>query len=236
MTRIIALFVVLSLVAGALGQDPADSWLAYTVDKGDGALLTYINATWVVPSNPTSLVEGNAPGWWFGIEPVPADDLIQPILAWGYTGVEYSIFNGYFQWDDGYWWSSDTGTVKPGQTIFGEVRYNKANGSYDMLISCKETGFSVSSNIAIEQGKTYTDAYFVVEHQPNSCDEYPSNGQIVFTNINVERNYVPVTPNWQAFQYQPACDSTATVVSSTSVKFTWSASANASNTTQIITN
>jgi len=37
----------------------------------------------------------------FGIEPVPAANLIQPILAWGYTSDAFTIFNGYFQWDDG---------------------------------------------------------------------------------------------------------------------------------------
>lgn len=44
--------------------------------------MTFINATWTVPSYPTSRVDGAAPGFWFGIEPEPALDLIQPILAW----------------------------------------------------------------------------------------------------------------------------------------------------------
>lgn len=42
----------------------------------------------------------------YGIEPAPAANLIQPILAYGYTGAEYSIFNGYYQWDDGYWYAT----------------------------------------------------------------------------------------------------------------------------------
>lgn len=73
---------LLSLVSLSLSQDPADSWLAYTIAKGNGQLLTYMNASWIVPENPTELVNGNAPGWWFGIEPEPAMNLIQPILAW----------------------------------------------------------------------------------------------------------------------------------------------------------
>ncbi len=62
--------------------DPADSWLAYTVSKGEGKRVTWVNATWKVPDYPNNQYSGNAPGWWFGIEPNPADNLIQPILAW----------------------------------------------------------------------------------------------------------------------------------------------------------
>jgi len=47
-------------------------------------------------SYPTIMEGGNAPGWWFGIEPEPAMNLIQPILAYGYTGEQYAIFNGFF--------------------------------------------------------------------------------------------------------------------------------------------
>ena len=63
-------------------DDPASSWLAYTVSSGNGKRVTFVNATWVVPQNPQSPYSGNAPGWWFGIEPNPASNLIQPILAW----------------------------------------------------------------------------------------------------------------------------------------------------------
>lgn len=53
--------------------DPADSWLAYTVSKGNGNYLqkifnfsgqkiTFVNATWTVPAYPTDQSEGNAPG------------------------------------------------------------------------------------------------------------------------------------------------------------------------------
>jgi len=206
------------------GDDPADSWLAYTISPGNGKLLTYMNATWTVPSNPNELVSGNAPGWWFGIEPVPAADLIQPILAWGYPDPSYTIFNGYYQWDDGNWWYSDQGDVQPGNTIYASVSYVPANDSYTMIIGCIETGWSVMSSIAVETGKKYTDAYFVMEHQPDDCGELPNDGQITFTEINIELENKPVTPKWQAFQYQPACNSQAQVLSPRSVKFTWDTS------------
>lgn len=30
------------------------------------------------------------------------------------------------------------------------------------------------------------DSYFVVEHQPSSCDQYPANGNVVFEDIHIE--------------------------------------------------
>jgi len=212
-------------VGQAPGDDPADSWLAYTISTGGGQLLTYMNATWIVPSNPNEMVSGNAPGWWFGIEPEPAADLIQPILAWGYPDPSYTIFNGYYQWDNSEWWFSDQGNVNPGNTVYASVSYVASNDSYNMLIGCKETGWSVASNIAVETGKVYTDAYFVMEHQPDDCGELPASGQITFTEINIELNGKPVTPQWQAVTYQPMCNSAATVLSPSSVKFTWDTSA-----------
>jgi hypothetical protein len=64
-----------------LKLDPADSWLVYAKASGEGSRVLFVNATWTVPAYPTTRDGGNAPGWWFGIEPVPADILIQPILA-----------------------------------------------------------------------------------------------------------------------------------------------------------
>ena len=64
-----------------LRLDPADSWLVYAKAAGNGKRVLSVNASWVVPAYPTTRGGGNAPGWWFGIEPVPADVLIQPILV-----------------------------------------------------------------------------------------------------------------------------------------------------------
>jgi hypothetical protein len=102
--------------------------------------------------------------------------------------------------------------VTPGNHIYAFVKYDQSLDSYNMYISCKETGWSVSNNIPVEGGKTYTDAYFVVEHQPGSfdhmerncfinitddCGQYPGNGQITFFDINIELDFKPVTPSWK---------------------------------------
>ncbi len=82
------------------------------------------------------------------------------------------------------------------------------------------------SNIPVEAGKVYTDLYFVMEHQPDDCGQLPNDGKIVFSDINIELNYKAVPQaKWQAFQYQPACNSQAQVISSSSVSFTWDTSA-----------
>jgi hypothetical protein len=211
-----------------VGDDPADSWLAYTYSAGGNQIVTWVNATWIVPSYPQTSAGSNAPGWWFGIEPCcpgnGAADLIQPILAYGYLDESsFSIFNGYYQWDNGYWWSSDQGKVEPGNTIYAYVKYRSSSNDYEMFIKCLDTGWSVTSHIDIESGKQYNDVYFVLEHQPDTCAAYPTNGNETFFSINIEMNGKPVIdPKWQAAIFQPACNSQASVLSPSSVAFTWS--------------
>lgn len=86
--------VLLACASASFAQDPASSWLAYAEAKGNGKRVTYVGAKWQVPEFPESRSSPSAPGWWFGIEPEPALYLLQPILAYGYTGNDYSIFNG----------------------------------------------------------------------------------------------------------------------------------------------
>jgi len=239
---LIALFSIVSVVLSfGIGNkkllqsrqqcDPASSWLAYAMAPGSGNKVTSVNASWVVPSYPSNQNGGNAPGWWFGIEPEPACFLIQPILAWGYTGEDYSIFNGYYEWDDGEWWSSEAGAVSPGNHINAAVWY-LSNNSYNMYIECPETGFSIISNIiAVVEDQTFTDTYFVVEHQPESCDQYPSNGEISFTNIVITIEGKQITPQWKAYTWQDDCNCQPTIVSSSEIQFTWD-----TNTTSVLIN
>lgn len=90
MWRVFCLLAV-AASAGSLNPrcDPASSWLAYAKADGQGRTLQSVNATWVVPSYPRTRTVPAAPGFWFGIEPSEpnACDLIQPILAYGYSGL-----------------------------------------------------------------------------------------------------------------------------------------------------
>ena len=55
--------VALGLAATASANDPAGSWLSYAAytDPGHG-IITALNTTWKVPSNPASNWGSNAPG------------------------------------------------------------------------------------------------------------------------------------------------------------------------------
>jgi hypothetical protein len=210
------------------GNDPAGSWLSYAAYTAPGK-ITALNMSWVVPNNPSSSFGSNAPGWWFGIQTAKGDGaLIQPILAYGYKGNFYSIFNACFDWTDGSWHTSpETYTVEPGDIIDSSITYkNDGSNSYDMYIHSKNTGKSITTNYKLESGQTSeeTVGYIVLEHQPLFCSAYPADGVCTFTDIKVEvEGKLVENASWTAFQEQPKCDSKATILNSSAVQFTWNA-------------
>jgi len=213
------------------GDDPADSWLAYAQNSGHGKLVTYVSAKWTVPYFPQLLTGSGAPGFWFGIEPVPAANLIQPILAWADGKPQYTIFNGYYQWHQfPRWTQSQSQIVQPNQTIFASVTYNNATKppSYDMLIKCLDTGANVTTNIKVDTANNspYTDVYFVLEKQPQHCNSYPANGNVTFYDITIEMDYTRINNSFFSHLYKPACQSNVKVLSPTSIMFVWNTSAN----------
>jgi len=219
--------LVMSFSVLARAGDPADSWLSYAAySAGPNATITMLNATWKVPSMPQTLYGSNAPGWWFGVQTADGNGaLIQPILAFADGDPVYTIFNGVFDWNDGSWYQSDSSQVNPGQTIYASVLFASATNTYTMLIGCKETGWSVTSTKKVHQGQVEAVAYFVVEHQPDTCSAYPASGEMTFTNIYMEVEGQAVKPAWQALQEDPACNSKAIIISPTQIQFSWDISA-----------
>ncbi len=80
---------------------------------------------------------------------------------------------------------------------------------------------------------TDVDAYLVVEHQPQSCSQYPASGSIVWTDISVmwengdvrTSQAVPGSAtalNWKAHTYQDMCNTKGEVLPNGNVEFTWS--------------
>jgi hypothetical protein len=207
----------------AAANDPAGSWLSYAAytDPGHG-IITTLNTTWTVPSNPKSNWGSNAPGWWFGIQTAAGDGaLIQPILAWGYQGAKWSIFNACFDWTDGSWRTSDDiYTVSPGDKITSGITY-QGKGTYVMTISAN--GQTITTPYTLESGQTKNEstAYFVLEHQPSNCKAYPSDGSMSFDNIYLEVDNKQVKPTWSANQEQPACNSKCKIVDDKTITFTW---------------
>ena len=88
-------------------------------------------------------------------------------------------------------------------------------------------------------------AYLVVEHQPNSCSQYPPSNNITWTDITVKWDngdvltsapsaaspeFAHVTkgvdaatagPQWTAHTYQDQCNTKGHVLSNGNVQFTW---------------
>lgn len=214
----------LSLATAVIANDPSGSWLSYAewTDPSDG-IITALNTTWKVPSNPTSSYGSNAPGWWFGIQTAAGDGaLIQPILAYGYQGAEWSIFNACFDWTDQSWRTSqEIYTVQPGDDITSAVTYS-GDGTYVMTISAN--GKTITTPYTLESAQTGNEstAYFVLEHQPSNCAAYPADGSMTFDNIYLEVDGKQVkNPAWKAKQEQPACSSASSIVNSETIKFTW---------------
>eukprot|EP01050_Picozoa_sp_SAG11_P012938 SAG11_NODE_1475_length_4838_cov_3.412956_3_plen_101_part_00 len=72
-----------------------------------------------------------------------------------------------------------------------------------------------------KQTATESVGYFVLEHQPQRCNELPPNGLVRWSNIAVEVNGKSVgSAVWTAKQESPACNSTTTVHGST-VEIHW---------------
>jgi hypothetical protein len=213
--------------AVATAGDPASSWLTYAVWKDPQARrITALNTTWTVPSNPATSSGSNAPGWWFGTQTKDGNGaLVQPILAYGYQGNFYSIFNGVYDWTDGGWHTSQSITVQPGDKIVSSVT-TKDGETYLMEIAHLGSGKTISTPYKLERRQTETEstAYFVLEHQPRTCRAYPTNGVCEFENIYLEVEGQEVAnPQWEAKQERPACDSQTTIVDPRTIKITWNA-------------
>eukprot|EP00339_Tiarina_fusa_P004520 CAMPEP_0117078976 /NCGR_PEP_ID=MMETSP0472-20121206/55695_1 /TAXON_ID=693140 ORGANISM="Tiarina fusus, Strain LIS" /NCGR_SAMPLE_ID=MMETSP0472 /ASSEMBLY_ACC=CAM_ASM_000603 /LENGTH=112 /DNA_ID=CAMNT_0004805961 /DNA_START=21 /DNA_END=359 /DNA_ORIENTATION=+ len=87
------------------------------------------------------------------------------------------------------------------------------------------TGQTSNYNYKLESAQKATEsvAYFVLEHQPLSCAELPSNGVVHWTNVQVEVNGKPVAePKWVAKEEAPKCGAKAVVVNSSAIDITWS--------------
>ena len=237
MRAILALCAFAAVTGLVKADDPAGSWLSYAAYKAPGsARITLINTSWTVPSDPKTSFGSNAPGWWYGVQTADgAGALIQPILAYGYQGSVFSIFNGVFDWNDGSWHTSDeVYTVQPGDKITSSVVYREKDNSYDMIIAADGKSITTNYKILPAQGdKNESVAYFVLEHQPLFCAAYPSDGVCTFENIYIEVDGKAVTPDWKAEQEDPKCDSKATIVNPETIKFTWNSKARTRNNVAI---
>ena len=107
--------------------------------------------------------------------------------------------------------------------------YVPANNSYTMYIASARSGKSILWNYKLEtkQGDTpESTAYLVVEHQPHSCDMFPTSDNITFSSIVIEvEGEIVTNPTWVTKQERPACNSQAVVVDASTVMLRWDSEA-----------
>ncbi|ETO22589.1 hypothetical protein RFI_14603 [Reticulomyxa filosa] len=221
--------------------DPAQGWLGYAmgVNPAKTGIITFIEAYWVVPDNPT--VDGAFFSPWFGIESSDNLNLIQPVNPWvSLASNHWEIYNEYYQWDPTYNYDSKASDVSAGDVIYGSVTYNGDSAqSYTMYHKDITTGWSVSSTIDVQkqsngqlpkptnsnhnhkkQYKQYTIAYFVFEKEAR-CDQYPPNDEVTFYNISIFYNNNKVSPQWTTAYVDDVCNNRAQVVDEATIKITW---------------
>ena len=115
-----------------------------------------------------------------------------------------------------------------GDSVWAQVIYRPTDNSYDMDMRSAKTGQRVTFNYKLNprQHATEATAYFVLEHQPRSCDELPPNGLVTWSNITVEVNNEAVAePKFRAMQEEPACGSKVEIVSPSVITLSWEAKA-----------
>merc|ERR1712216_1055955 len=87
--------------------------------------------------------------------------------------------------------------LRPGDVVRAELTYVKASNSYTMTMNLWGTKEVSSYEYQLLQTKTEAQAYFVLEHQPDSCDELPPSGVVSWTDIEIDVNYKRVPhPRW----------------------------------------
>lgn len=226
------LLLVAAIAPPARAADPASSWLAYAVTENNGETVTFFEAFVTVPERPRSDNEYMA--FWIGVEPDPAVDLFQPILA--LSDGQYQIWNEEFLWQSSYdYQSSPLHVVQPGDVVQMQLELFKEESLYRLM--CRRVSSSSKgsngvglpprpsnqypyTNFSIPYHKDFTQAFVVLEHQ-NECAGYPANGNIVFSNITVEFNNVPVTPSWRTTTHNPVCHAQVQALNSTTIEFTF---------------
>ena len=219
------LLSLLGAVAAA-ASDPSGGWLSYAVYNAPRPTdtITRMSATTVVPPAPSD--GGGSPAFWFGLQTASGDGaLVQPITS-KWLGDGFYMFQEIFDWTDYNDHQTTPIRLRAGDVVHAEVAYVKTSNSYRMTMNATGSDEVSRYEYKLLQTKTEAQAYFVLEHQPQSCDELPPSGVVSWTNIEIEVNNERVeNPRWTAKQENPKCGSKATVVSSHTVNITWDASA-----------
>jgi hypothetical protein len=116
--------------AGNLSNDPSNSWLSFALFESGGKIITQMNATVTVPSDPTKL-RGSDPSFWYGLQTNAGDGaLVQPILAWNQRDNGFGVFHEVFDWSEGRnHQSPEHFAVKAGDILSQSLTYKAEDNS-----------------------------------------------------------------------------------------------------------
>jgi hypothetical protein len=213
-----------SAIALVNAQDPADGWMAYAVGEvpSDTDRITKMEMTWKVSENPDSDTDAFFSPW-FGMDPEDNLNLIQPVNPW--LGNGWAMYTEYFQWSPEDNSNSRQHSVEPGQTLTGSLIYNENDDSYLLNQTILETGVSSHQIVKCQNGKKFKLPYVVYE-KLFPCRDYPPDGVVTFTDINIECDGKDCTEDvkWESKVKDANCDMKANIISPTSISITWDTS------------
>jgi len=207
-----------------------DGWLAYSSFENTGGVsFDSFLGTFSVPPTPqntpavlyvfTGLQNVN---WIPKITPAPPNfDIIQPVLQYpGDQGNYWSVKSWYVTVDAGVQVTQEL-KLSVGDSVFGNMTM-VGKDSWFIGSTSTQTGKSVSLVATHPRLATQPWAYCTVEcYGCKGCETEPTT-PIQFTSLAITADQQPVTPQWTAFQSpHPICNTTANIVSPTSVTMTF---------------
>ena len=216
--------LLLVLATPARAPDPSGGWLSYAIYEAPNStdIITKLSCVMTVPAAP--LHSGAEPAFWYGVQTHRGDGaLVQPIQAKWLRG-EWDMFHEIFDWTTHHDSASQHYAVPAGDKVWASVEYRPSDNSYDMDMRSAQTGQRVQFNYKLSprQHATESTAYFVLEHQPNRCNELPPDGIVTWSNISIEVNNKRVdAPVFKAKQERPMCGSKVEIVSPQVITLTW---------------
>jgi hypothetical protein len=176
-------------------------WSEWLLKSSDN--IDLMAGTWTVPSNPSN--NGALIYLFNGIENSTANWILQPVLQYGVNSLKDSgNFWGIASWlvgTNGWTFVSPLEKVHPGDSISGSMEqetggsapywyvlaYDNTTGAYSWIYTHHVSGVQWTYAVA---------AVLEVKHL-SSCDQFPANGNAVFTNSGVDDGYpeyIPISP------------------------------------------
>ena len=152
--------------------------------------------------------------FWIGLAPADGSYLLQPIIP-KWLGDGWYVFTETFDWHSGDDYQSDPVMVEPGTEILTILQLISPL-TYLSSIRTSQGWQNITISVP-EYVPPLSVVYFVLEHQPESCQELPASDLLSFTGIKTVPSVLPFEPAVR----DPACGSLAKVPSDQEVDIVW---------------